>query len=211
MWKNNQPKPVIGLAGGIGSGKTYVSEMLERMGCGVIHADQDAHEVLNSGAVKAEITKLWGGEILRADGMVDRKKVAGIVFGSPAETGRLNGIIHPRVAAIRQVKTAKFMADKDIRAVVWDVPLLFEVGLERECDAVIFVKAPVEERLRRVRVSRGWDEAELTSREKLQFPLDKKQKMADYVVDNNSGEESASLRQVEQVLSQILSRTPPEK
>ena len=210
MWKNNQPKPVIGLAGGIGSGKTTIAHMLAGLGCGVIHADQDAHGVLNSKEVKEVIAQWWGGSVIGADGQVDRKKVAAMVFGSAAETNRLNGVIHPRVSAIRQAKTAKFMADNDIRAVVWDVPLLFEVGLNRDCDAIIFVDAPLPVRLKRVADSRQWGEAELISREKLQFPLDKKQNMADYVVDNSSGEASASLRQVEQVLSQILSRTPPE-
>jgi dephospho-CoA kinase len=111
---------------------------------------------------------------------------------------------------MRLAKTATLLADPSITAVVWDVPLLVEVSLHRECDAVVFVQAPYEQRVKRVQQSRGWDAPELDRRENMQIALDKKQEMADYVVDN-SGEVSAILRQVQRVFSQILSRNPPQK
>jgi dephospho-CoA kinase len=209
-WKNNHPKPIIGLAGGVGAGKSAVADALAALGCGVIRADTDAHAVLREEDVKKELVALWGPGVIAADGQPNRKAIAAIVFNNPAETARLNGLIHPRVARQRTKRTAELMQDPAVVAVIWDAPLLFELGLEQECDAVIFVKAPYEQRVKRVAESRGWTAAELDRREKMQIALDKKQNMADYVVDNN-GEVSAIPRQVQRVLSQILSRKSPEK
>ena len=209
-WKNNNPKPIIGLAGGIGSGKSAVADGFGTLGCGVINADHDVHQVLKEPDVVRQLAEWWGGSVIGADGNVDRKAVAKIVFNNPAETARLNSLIHPRVGSSRLKRTAELLADPQIQAVIWDAPLLFELGLERQCDAVIFVKAPYEQRVKRVAETRHWSASELDRREKMQFALDKKQNMADYVVDN-SGEVSAILRQVQRVLSQVLSRNSPEK
>jgi len=88
-------------------------------------------------------------------------------------------------------------------AFVWDTPLLIEGGLDRLCDALVFVDAPAAVRLQRVQQSRGWDEAELTRREILQLALDKKRKISQYVVDNTADAEYAR-GQVREVLSRIL-------
>jgi dephospho-CoA kinase len=209
-WKHDNPKPIIGLAGGIGSGKSVVAEALAGLGCGVIHADQDAHAILQDEEVKKELVRLWGGRVLTGEGQADRKVIAGIVFNHPAEAAKLNGLIHPRVAGQRMKRTAELLQAPGTVAVIWDAPLLFELGLEGECDAVIFVKAPYEQRVKRVAERRGWTAGELDRREKMQIALDKKQNMADYVVDN-SGEVSAIPCQVQRALSQILSRKSPQK
>ena len=96
--------------------------------------------------------------------------------------------------------------DPQVLAYVWDTPLLFEAGLARECDAIVFVDAPVGQRLERVLRTRGWDEAELLRRQKSQWPLDKKAAISDYVVTNAADAESAR-GQVRHVLSLILART----
>jgi dephospho-CoA kinase len=95
-----------------------------------------------------------------------------------------------------------------VKAIVFDAPLLVEAGLDRECDVVVFVEAPEGVRLARVGKSRGWGREELEKREKLQIGLDKKAQVADYCIDN-SGDEAASLLQVQRVLSHLFSTSQP--
>ncbi|HVS73543.1 MAG TPA: dephospho-CoA kinase [Phycisphaerae bacterium] len=206
QWKDHRSKPVIGLAGGIGSGKSLIARQLQSLGCIVVDADAIAHEVLQSEPVKAALREWLGDGVFEADGSVSRKAVAKQVFTSPEQIEKLNGLIHPRVGAIRRELTQEAMKRPEVLAVVWDIPLLFEIGLDRECDAVVFVDAPRELRLSRLHEKRGWGPDELTRREKLQIPLDKKADAADYCMDN-SGTEAHSLQQVQQMLSQLLSCT----
>ena len=202
-FKHHHSKPTIGLVGGIGSGKSAVARQFASLGGAVIDSDAVAHEVLQSGEVK-EILRGWMGEgIFRSDGAISRRAVAERVFKNPAETQRLNEIIHPRVAQHREKAMAEHLADPGVIGIIWDTPLLLEAGLNRQCDAVVFVKAGREQRLERIIATRGWTGEELERREKLQIPLDKKAAIADYCVDN-SGDETFSLRQIQRVLSQIL-------
>jgi dephospho-CoA kinase len=196
-------KPVIGIAGGIGSGKSTIARMFGSLGCAVIDSDAVAHQVLQSDAVKQELKRWLGEGVFHPNGSVNRKAVAAAVFTDAARTKRLNSLIHPRVAQEREVSMKQHQADPRIVAIIWDTPLLFEAGLDQYCDAVVFVDVPREERLRRLREKRGWEAPELDKREKLQFPLDKKAQLADYDIDN-SRDEASSLRQVQRVLSQIL-------
>jgi dephospho-CoA kinase len=206
-WKHNRSKPVIGLAGGIGSGKSTVARLFGSLGCTVIDADALAHQALAEPGVQAGLRAWWGEGVFNPDGSVNRKAVGERVFSDEAARQRLNALVHPRVMARRDVLMREALADVSVKAIVWDTPLLFETGLDRECDALVFVNALLEQRLRRVSTTRGWDEPELTRREKMQLPLDKKREKADYCVEN-SGEVNASLNQVQRVLSQILDRQP---
>ncbi|MEI8196155.1 MAG: dephospho-CoA kinase [Phycisphaerae bacterium] len=199
---------MIGVVGGIGSGKSLVSKLLEELGCTVIDSDQAAHEVLRQPEVKAEMVLWWGPEILGADGEINRKAVAGRVFGKPDEIARLNHLVHPKVKERRDLQMAAWRNDPAVQGVVWDTPLLFEVGLDRECDAVIFVNTSFNNRLKRVSISRHWSREELEKREKSQFSLDKKQLLADYSVDN-SGDVAATRCQIREIFSLILSRKFP--
>jgi len=187
----------------VGAGKSFVAQALAREGCGVINSDALAHEVLGQPETARQLVQWWGGGILDQQGVVDRKKVAARVFDDPAAVQQLNGLIHPAVNILRQQRMAKLMQDPQMRAIVWDTPLLFETGIHRECDAIIFVKAPESQRLARVTAERRWAADTLRKREKLQMALDKKEDLADYIVDN-SGEAANTLHQVHQVLSQIL-------
>jgi len=96
--------------------------------------------------------------------------------------------------------------DASVKAYVWDTPLLLEAGLGGQCDAIVYVDAPEAERIERVRQTRGWDEAELHRREKLQMPLDKKLDMANDIVRNTAGADDEVRNQVRKVLSRILAR-----
>ena len=205
---SDYPKPVIGVVGGIGSGKSVVSKMLEELGCAVIDSDKAAHDVLREAKVKAELVRWWGPEILGADGEINRKAVAGRVFGKPAEIKRLNALVHPKVKERRDVQMAHWRDNPAVKGVVWDTPLLYEAGLDRECAAVIFVNTSFDKRLDRISASRYWTREELEKREKSQFPLDKKQELADYSIDN-SGEVAATRCQIREIFSLILSRKCP--
>jgi dephospho-CoA kinase len=175
-------KPIIGIVGGIGSGKSYVARLFGEEGCLVIDADALVREAYEDPAVRQRLRSWWGGDVFRADGTIDRRAIAGRVFVDDAERRRLEGLLHPWVnERRRQIMEA---ADAQTVAFVWDTPLLMETGLNRECDAVVFVDAPESERLRRVAAQRGWDEQELRRREKLQMPLDKKRELSDDVLVN---------------------------
>jgi len=98
---------------------------------------------------------------------------------------------------------AEFLGDARVQAIVWDAPLLFEAGYAPDCDCIVFVNVPRGKRLERVLARRGWNVKELEKREKFQIPLDKKESVADYCIDN-SGDPASSRAQVERILSQIL-------
>jgi dephospho-CoA kinase len=203
-----QRKPIIGLVGGIGSGKSLVARQMAGLGCGVIDADQLARAALEQDpAIRTKLVQWWGPKVLKADGQIDRAAVGRIVFDQPHERRRLEDLLHPMVYAGRQRLRARFESDPSILAIVEDTPLLMEKGLDRQCDVIIFVSAPTPQRLQRLALSRGWTAEELARREKTQLPLDIKARRADYVVENSAGEDEC-LRHVRRVLSQILRDHP---
>lgn len=199
-------KPVIGIAGGIGSGKSYVAKLFAEVGCAVIDSDAQARAAYRDPVVRDRIRSWWGPEAFLPDGEINRPAVARKVFADKAERQRLEGLIHPWVADARRREMNAAAANPQVVAYVWDTPLLFEVGLNADCDAVVFIDVPLEQRVKRVRESRGWDEAELLRREKSQWPLDKKRRISDYVVTNTADADNAR-GQVRKVLSRILARS----
>lgn len=194
--------PVIGIAGGVGSGKSAVARCLADLGCIVSDSDHEAKAALDRDVVRAQLVSWWGDGVVGPDGKVDRKAVAAIVFGDAAERKRLERLIHPLVHEARR-ELFSSPAALDAKARVIDAPLLFEAGLEAECDAVIFVDTPFEERLARVRATRGWDEAELIRREAAQMPVAEKRARSGYVVQN-SGDRADLDGRVAEVLARIL-------
>ncbi len=193
---------VIGLVGGIGSGKSEVARMLADEGCVVIDSDAEARRLIQSAQVRDTLVSWWGKEILAEDGTVDRKKVAQIVFSDPEERKRLEGLLHPLIHEARQQKIRE---NADVPAIVIDAPLLYEAGVDRECDAVIFVDAPRKARLARVRKHRGWDEDELARREASQMAIEEKMRRADVVIRNASSMEELR-REVRRVFSDLQAR-----
>ena len=199
-------KPVIGIAGGIGSGKSFIARLFGEMGCAVIDSDAQVKAAYRDPAIRERLRQWWGEEILLAGGEINRAAVAKKVFSDEAERKRLEGLIHPWVAEARRREMSAAAKDPQVVAYVWDTPLLFEAGLDAECDAVVFVDAPLEQRLERVRRTRGWDEAELLRRQKSQWPLDKKRRISDHVLTNTADAVYAR-GQVREVLSRILARS----
>ena len=179
-------KPVIGLAGGIASGKSLVADILAELGAGVIDADKLNHEVLHSDEVRRQIQKWWGQDTYDEAGLLDRRKLAEIVFNDPAKRKKLEGLTHPRVNELRDQRMNELKADERIHAIVLDIPLLFEVGQNALCDQVIFVEVDENARIQRAAKQRGWDAVELRRRENLQTPLDIKRERSDHIVENKS-------------------------
>ncbi len=213
-------KPVIGLAGGIGSGKSAVAKALAELGCVVSDSDQAARDALNVPAIRQRIINAFGEDILHKPGQsdgrrepperrssepqqpdqpIDRSALAHIIFSDPAKRRLLESITHPWIEQRRLEQFAN--APTDAPACVIDAPLLFEAGLDATCDAVIFVDTPRELRLERVRRNRGWDEAELNRREATQLPLDEKRRRADHVISNEG-----SLEELAERTRRILAR-----
>lgn len=194
-------KPVIGLSGGIGAGKSAVASILAELGCVVCRSDELAREAMKDPAIRDELVSWWGRGILGDDGQISRSEVASIVFADQAQLRRLEALTHPW---IEQRRCEQFdRAPAEAPALVIDAPLLFEAGLDRFCDAVIFVHADRAERLERLRCNRQWDESELTRREDCQLALDVKRAKADYVVSNDS-DLTALHEQVSRVLRKII-------
>jgi dephospho-CoA kinase len=197
-------KPIIGVIGGIGSGKSFVARLFGELGCLVIDSDRAVREAYASPEVRQALRQWWGDQVLDATGAVDRSAVARIVFADPPQLQRLEHLLHPMVARRRDQIMAAAANDAQVVAFIWDTPLLLETQLDRSCDAVVFVDAPLAARAQRVAATRGWDEAELLRREKAQLPLDRKREIADHVIDNAADADTVR-RQVRQVLSRILS------
>jgi dephospho-CoA kinase len=197
--------PIIGLAGGIASGKSAVASLLAELGCAVFDADRAAREVLLLPEVRAQIVSWWGESVLGESGEIDRRAVAAIVFDDPEARRRLEGLTHPLIEARRLAAVAA--VPREAPAIVIDAPLLFEAGLDQACDAVIFVDAPRDRRLARAQSTRGWDELEFVRREESQLPLDVKRSAADHVIEND-GDLDGLTDQVREILRKIVARGP---
>lgn len=196
-------KPIIGLCGGIGTGKSTVAQLLVEEGCGLIDADANVAELYRDPEFKQRLQQRFGEELLDANREVNRKWLAEVIFNDPYERRRLEAMVHPRVTQRQQQQLEAFQRDAKVRAVVLDVPLLFEVTGENICDWIIFVDSNDLLRQQRVAVYRGWDSNELRLREQTQMPLKQKRELADEVIYNNSSLEECR-RQVQQVLARRL-------
>lgn len=193
----------IGLTGGIGSGKSFVAALFAELGCLVISSDDLVRQAYDSPAVKAALRQAWGESVFQPDGAVDRQAIARRIFNSPTDRAWLERILHPIVAAARTQAMCHAASNPTVPAFVWDTPLLLETGLNRQCDAVVFIEASEEVREDRVRQTRGWDKAERNRREKLQLPLDRKREMSDYSVRSIADTDKVR-DQVRDILSQVL-------
>ena len=195
------PPPVIGLLGGIGSGKSAVAGLFRSLGCEVSDADRLAHEALNDPSVVDELREHWGDEVIGDDGLPDRGVIGSIVFLDDGERAWLERIIHPLVTKAREAAFAA--APDDVPAFVIDAPLILETGLDAECDHLLFVEVPRSERLARVARTRGWNESELDRREKAQLDVDEKRLRAGLILDN-TGNLGGLEEKVKDVLRTIL-------
>ena len=182
---------IIGIVGGVASGKSTVARLLEQWGARRIDADRMAKEALERDDVRYALLKRFGTDILDSDGRVIRAELARRVFDAPdASANRtfLEELTHPivRAAILEEIER---LEKRSVPAVVLDVPLLLEVGWGELCDEIVFVDTPDELRRRRAE-ARGWDEPTWRRREAAQWPVAAKRAQATVVIDNGSDRES---------------------
>jgi len=203
--------PVIGVIGGIGSGKSFIArEYARRWPVAIIDGDVAGHRVLEEPAVIEQLHEAFGNEVITAEGRVDRQRVSQRVFG-PARAevearDTLEKIVHPRIQQLLSEQIAEARRQPGLQAILLDAAVLLETGWRSLCGVIVFIECPWEERLERVRQSRGWTAADLAAREASQLPLDQKRKEADCVIVN-SQQHPAELPSLEQILHQS-SRLP---
>jgi len=191
-------KPVVGLVGAIGAGKTAVADLLAARGGAVVDGDQLGHAALERPDVKAKLVARWGERVLKPDGSVNRRAVGGIVFADPAERKALEAVVFPVIGAMAAERVRAADRDPKARFVVLDAAVMFEADRAGACDKILFVDAPREVRLARV-ASRGWTGADLTAREAAQMPAAEKQARADAVIVND-GSSADLVGKVDRVL-----------
>jgi dephospho-CoA kinase len=174
----------VGLTGNIAAGKSTVAEVWRSLGATVVDADELARRAVDPGTPAfSAIAAEWGEEVVEPDGGLDRAALRRIVFADPAARERLEQIVHPAVAELREELYREAEARGEA-VIVADIPLLFEVGLVDEFDLVVLVDAPEETRLVRLVGDRGLDPAEAQKMIAAQMPSELKRARADYVVEN---------------------------
>jgi dephospho-CoA kinase len=175
---------IIGLTGGIGSGKSTVSAMLRELGATVVDADEGARAVVQPGQpALGEIRERFGEEVFAADSSLDRERLADLVFSDERAREDLNAITHPRVRAW-MAERMQAAAEAGAPAVVLDIPLLFESGLTAGLDDIVVAWTPVDTQFARA-VARGGRGDDIRARIKAQMPLDEKRAQATVVIDNS--------------------------
>ncbi len=177
-------KPVIGIVGGVGAGKSTAAGEFVALGCRLVDADKIGHELLGEPDVQAEIRRRWGDEAFAPDGQVSRRALAEVVFNSPAELEALNAILHPRIRRRTAQAIAEAQGDASVAGVALDAAVMFEAGWDDLCTHRVFVAAPAVERQRRVAESRRWSVEAWRAREKSQISLDIKAGRCEYTLDN---------------------------
>jgi len=182
---------LIGILGGVASGKSEVSKRLRSLGAEVLDADRVGHAVLREFEVQRAVRHRWGERVLDAAGEIDRRKVAEIVFaGTPesdVELKFLEQLTHPRIRQRLEAQLAEWHR-AGVQAAVLDAPVMLKAGWDRLCQRIIFVDTPRLVRLARAR-QRGWTETDFAAREAAQEPLETKRTRADLTIDNSATRE----------------------
>lgn len=178
---------LIGILGGIASGKSFVARELEKLGAGRLDADVAGHEVLREPEVVAALRARFGDGVITSGGSVDRRAIASRVFGkSPTaadDLAHLEQLTHPRIADRLREQAAALVA-KDKKVLILDAPVLLKAGWDRFCTHLLFVDSSLKKRLERA-AARGWARGELGVREALQEPLEEKRSRADLYFNND--------------------------
>jgi len=201
---------VVGLTGGIGCGKSEVRKRLKKAGVRVIDADTLAKEIAEKNpAVVSTIKKEFGSDIYDAEGKLQRKKLAAIVFNDSTKLAALNAIIHPRVIGTveREIDALREQGEK---LVVVEAALHYEVNWNEAMDVMVVVSAPMEQRIPRVMQRDGVDEAAVHRRIATQLPIEEKVKRADFVIENDGGLEALQ-KKIDHLLAKLQERTALSK
>lgn len=173
---------IIGLTGGIGSGKTTVAGFFSKLGVPVYIADEEAKKILNMQETIAELHNTFGSDIFTGD-LPDRKKIAGIVFNNPDKLAILNAIIHPKV----QLHFMEWVnSNSTYKFIIKEAAILFESGSYKQCDKIILVTAPIETRIKRVMKRDIITREEVLQRIANQWDEKEKIKLSDFIITNTT-------------------------
>ena len=194
---------IVGLTGGIASGKSLVAQVLRDMGAQIIDADKIVHSLLSSGEEACNEVIVHFGETIRLpDGSIDRRKLGDIIFNHPEERTWLNNCIHPRVFQAYKQKVRHLIDRQPDSIVVLDAALLIETGYNRYMDKLIVVYADQQDQVKRLMERDRFTLEQALARISSQMPLDEKRKYADYVIDN-TGTREASEQQTREVFEKL--------
>ncbi len=192
---------LVGLTGGVGSGKSTVADMMRDLGAQVVDADEAAHAVYEPGSPGFDAVVREFGEEYVDGGRIDRSRLGELVFHDDDARRRLNSIVHPLVRDWMAQRTAE-AAERGAEVVVQDVPLLFENGLERLFSTVVLVYAPEDVQVERLVSGRGFTPERARAMIAAQMPIENKRGLAHHVI-NNSGAREDTLAQVRAVWKQL--------
>jgi dephospho-CoA kinase len=192
---------LIGLTGGVGSGKSTVAEILRELGAVVVDADEASHAVYEPGTPGFEAVVGEFGDFYVRDGRIDRQRLGELVFKDAASRRRLNAIVHPLVREWMAARTAEAI-ELGAEVVIQDVPLLFENGLEPLYSSVVLVYVPEEMQLERLVQGRGFTPERARAVIGTQVPIEEKRRRAHVVIDN-SGSPEQTRAQVEQLWARL--------
>jgi dephospho-CoA kinase len=181
--------PILGIVGGIGSGKSALADELVKLGGYLIAADKLGHEALRQADIKGRVIERWGRELLDTTGEIQRRALGRIVFADAAELRELEVMVFPYIGKRIHEEIAKANQHSPARFIVLDAAIMMETGWDKNCDRVIFVDVPKEIRLERLRRQRHWNAEEVGSREKAQMSVEEKRRRADAIIDNSGGPE----------------------
>jgi dephospho-CoA kinase len=192
---------LIGLTGGVGSGKSTVAEILRELGAVVVDADEASHAVYEPGTPGFEAVVGEFGDFYVRGGRIDRQRLGELVFKDAASRRRLNAIVHPLVREWMAARTAEAV-ERGAEVVIQDVPLLFENGLEPLYSSVVLVYVPEEMQLERLVLGRGFTSERARAVIGTQVPIEEKRRRAHIVIDN-SGTPEQTRAQVEQLWARL--------
>ena len=200
---------VVGIVGGIASGKSVVSREFERLGAVSINADQIGHEVLEQPDIIEALTNRWGSTVI-ANASLNRAAIAQIVFADTeqgqTELAFLESVSHPKISQEVSDRLQAFR-DQGVPMVVLDAALLLKAGWDEMCDTIVYVEVDRKTRLMRAQSERGWTEQQYDQRERSQIPLSLKRSKANILIDN-SGELGQTRDQVREVWDRLIDNKP---
>jgi dephospho-CoA kinase len=196
---------LIGLTGGMGSGKSIVAEMFQSLGAHIIDADRIGREIMVPGTDAYErVVDAFGREILKGDRSIDRKKLGDMIFGNPEKIALLNECTHPEIFREIDRRVKEIRQKTPDALIIVDAALLVETGAYKTFDKLVVVYVDEETQLKRLKERDGFTDEEVTKRISSQMPLKEQVKYADFVIYNDKGLEETR-RQVEEVYKTLTS------
>lgn len=196
---------LIGLTGGMGSGKSTVADCLRSNGIPVIDADVIAHKIMNEESTLDKIHKIFGKNVFDKDGSLNKVKFSSVLFTNTVKRKKLNEFVHPKVWTEMMNETEKYVT-KGSKVIFLDVPLLIESGWHTRVNETWLVKADYNERIERLRLRTNLSTEEIKKRIEIQMPESEKEQYADKII-NNGGTIEETGKQVIEELQKIIEKT----